>query len=96
MLSLFEVVDKKPGIYYLTEEILLLGAGGSMALFPPVIRKYVNDLGIQLEVLSSKQAASTYNVLAEEGRLVALAILPPIPTSSRTGKVLVELQSSDE
>ena len=46
---------------------------------------------MQVEVSTSQNAASTYNVLLAEGRRVACAILPIIPTCARTGKCLVEL-----
>lgn len=86
MFKIFEVVEKKP-------EMLLVGTGGALHLLPPPLRKYINDLGIQLDVMNSRQAGSTFNVLSEEGRNVALAVLPPIPTSSRTGNALVEVRS---
>lgn len=39
-------------------------------------RAYINSLGIQIDVQSSQNAASTYNVLSEEGRRVAVALIP--------------------
>jgi NADH dehydrogenase [ubiquinone] 1 alpha subcomplex assembly factor 3 len=79
------MVENKP-------DIVLLGCGFAIHRFPPFLSRYLNDLGFQIEILSSKQAASTYNVLSEEGRNIALALLPLIPTSPVTKKVLVELQ----
>eukprot|EP00842_Homolaphlyctis_polyrhiza_P000441 jgi/Hompol1/1398/HPOL_003051-RA len=58
---------------------------------PPLLRKYLASLGIQIEVLASRQAASTFNVLLQEGRNPAAAFLPLIPTSARSGQPLVEV-----
>ncbi|KAJ3180360.1 hypothetical protein HDU85_004065 [Gaertneriomyces sp. JEL0708] len=85
-LKLFEVVKFLP-------EILVIGTGARMEQLPPFLRQYLNSIGMQVEVQSSRQAASTYNVLAQEGRRVAAAVLPIIPTSARTGNVLVDLRS---
>lgn len=58
-----------------TVEVLLFGTGASVLPPPPALRSYLNSLGIQLEVQSSQNAASTFNVLSEEGRKVAIALL---------------------
>ncbi|KAL4076282.1 NADH dehydrogenase 1 alpha subcomplex assembly factor 3 [Scleroderma yunnanense] len=69
---IFEVVVPKP-------EILVFGTGARMEFIPPRIRSYTRELGIQLEVMDTKNASSTYNLLAEEGRRVAAALLPLLP-----------------
>ncbi|KAJ3276872.1 hypothetical protein HDV01_002927 [Terramyces sp. JEL0728] len=89
MLKIFETVEPKP-------ELLLVGSGGTISSVPKEIKEYINKLGIQVDVLNSRHASSTYNVLVEEGRNAALALLPFIPTSARTGKVLVEVQKKKE
>jgi NADH dehydrogenase [ubiquinone] 1 alpha subcomplex assembly factor 3 len=58
------------------------------------LKNYFYKKGIQIEVVDSRNAASTFNILVKEGRRVAAAILPPIPTSAKTGKVLVKLSST--
>jgi NADH dehydrogenase [ubiquinone] 1 alpha subcomplex assembly factor 3 len=70
--EIFEVVVPRP-------EILLLGTGKTIAQPPPSIRQYINQLGIQLDVMDSSNASSTYNLLSEEGRRVAAALLPLVP-----------------
>ncbi|KAI6024478.1 DUF498-domain-containing protein [Pisolithus marmoratus] len=70
--SLFEVVVPKP-------EILVFGTGVRVEYVPPRIRSYVTGLGIQLDVMDTRNASSTYNLLAEEGRRVAAALLPLEP-----------------
>lgn len=67
--EVFDVVVPKP-------EILILGTGKTLSQPPPLIRQYLNKLGIQLEVMDTRNACSTYNLLSEEGRRVAAALLP--------------------
>ncbi|KAJ7639447.1 DUF498-domain-containing protein [Roridomyces roridus] len=71
-LAMFEVVVPKP-------EILILGTGVEMAHPPPSFRSHLAELGIQLDVMSTKNACSTYNLLSEEGRRVAAALAPLVP-----------------
>ncbi|KAL2930476.1 NADH dehydrogenase [ubiquinone] 1 alpha subcomplex assembly factor 3 [Bienertia sinuspersici] len=40
------------------------------------IRSYVRSVGMKLEVVDSRNAASTYNILNEEGRIIAAGLLP--------------------
>ncbi|KIO12474.1 hypothetical protein M404DRAFT_56975, partial [Pisolithus tinctorius Marx 270] len=70
--SMFEVVVPKP-------EILVFGTGARVEFVPPRIRSYITGLGIQLDVMDTRNASSTYNLLAEEGRRVAAALLPLEP-----------------
>jgi NADH dehydrogenase [ubiquinone] 1 alpha subcomplex assembly factor 3 len=72
--EIFEAIVPKP-------EILLLGTGRSVALPPPKLREYLNKIGVQLDIMDSWNACSTYNLLAEEGRRVAAALLPYTPHS---------------
>ncbi|KXN89506.1 NADH dehydrogenase [ubiquinone] 1 alpha subcomplex assembly factor 3 [Leucoagaricus sp. SymC.cos] len=60
-------------------EILVLGTGRTSVQPPPSIRSYLNNLGIQVDVMDTRNACSTYNLLAEEGRRVAAALLPLTP-----------------
>ena len=85
--NMFEAVDPTP-------EILIIGSGAKTYKFPNIFSDKFHKLGIQLEVSNSKSACTTYNMLSKEGRLVSCAILPPIPTSAKTGKALVDILSS--
>jgi len=82
MFQLLEVVDPRP-------EILLMGTGKFLEPVPPTILNYLHNLGIQVDMMGTKNACSTFNVLLEEGRRVAAGLLPIRPTSARTGKVAV-------
>uniref|UniRef100_A0A0E0IWS8 Uncharacterized protein n=2 Tax=Oryza TaxID=4527 RepID=A0A0E0IWS8_ORYNI len=42
----------------------------------PELRKFIRSTGMKLEAVDSRNAASTYNILNEEGRPVAAALLP--------------------
>ncbi|GLB34212.1 putative DUF498-domain-containing protein [Lyophyllum shimeji] len=72
--EIFETVVPKP-------EILLLGTGKTISQAPPFLRKYLNQLGIQVDVMDTRNACATYNLLSEEGRRVAAALLPLKPRS---------------
>jgi len=77
--KLFEAVSPRP-------EILLMGTGKSVVPMAPQLRKYLNQLGLQVDVLDSWNACSTYNLLAEEGRRVAAAVVPLRSINARTGQ----------
>ncbi|KAJ9079590.1 hypothetical protein DSO57_1033851 [Entomophthora muscae] len=68
-LAVFEVVRPKP-------ELVLFGFGKKPLPLPPKVNQYLNSLGIQTDTMNTRNAASTYNVLIEEGRLVSACLLP--------------------
>ncbi|KAG7946000.1 hypothetical protein I3843_14G016000 [Carya illinoinensis] len=68
-LSIFRTVRPIP-------EILILGCGRHIEPVGPELRRFVRSIGMKLEVLDSRNATSTYNILNEEGRIVAAALLP--------------------
>jgi NADH dehydrogenase [ubiquinone] 1 alpha subcomplex assembly factor 3 len=68
---LIEVASPRP-------EIVIFGTGKTVCPPPPSVRTFLNSLGVQVEAHSTRNACSTYNMLAEEGRLVAAALLPNI------------------
>ncbi|KAL5636662.1 hypothetical protein ACGC1H_000577 [Rhizoctonia solani] len=70
--EVFDVVVPKP-------ELLLLGTGKSAMLPPPRFREYLSRSGVQIDIMDTRNACSTYNLLAEEGRRVAAALLPIQP-----------------
>ncbi|KAI0355386.1 DUF498-domain-containing protein [Trametes cingulata] len=70
--EIFDTVVPKP-------EILLLGTGERVEMLPPQLRQYLMRAGVQLDVMNTRNACSTYNLLAEEGRRVAAALLPITP-----------------
>lgn len=57
-------------------DVLLIGTGAEIAHIPADLRRSLEGLGIGVDVMNSPAACRTYNVLAAEGRRVALAALP--------------------
>ncbi|KAL9939258.1 hypothetical protein V8E36_002071 [Tilletia maclaganii] len=66
-----EVVQPRP-------EILIFGTGKTVLPLPANIKKYLNSLGMQVDVQNTRAACSTYNLLVEEGRRVGVALLPNV------------------
>lgn len=67
--EIFDVLLPKP-------EILVFGTGKSLMLPPVSVREYLREIGVQAEYMDTRNACSTYNLLSEEGRRVAAALLP--------------------
>ncbi len=57
-------------------DVLFFGTGADIAHIPADLRRAVEDAGIGLETMASPAACRSFNVLAAEGRRVALAALP--------------------
>jgi len=68
--EVFEITIPKP-------ELLLLGTGRVARQPPPAIRDYLRNIGISIDIMDTRNACSTYNMLAEEGRRVAAALIVP-------------------
>lgn len=56
-------------------EIIVIGLGPNMAFLPKDIRAAFEVKKIAVEAMDTGAAARTYNVLLQEGRLVAAAII---------------------
>lgn len=56
-------------------EFVLLGAGPAMLPAPKAVRTALQDAGIGLEVMDTPSAVRLYNVLAQDGRRVAAALI---------------------
>ncbi len=61
----------------LEPEVVIFGAGPSLRFPRPEITAVFAQRGVGLEVMDSRAACRTYNVLAAEGRRVAAALLIP-------------------
>ncbi len=66
----FDVLGDEP------VELVLLGTGASLRRPPAEVMAALRSRGLTVELMDSKAAARTYGVLANEGRLVAAALLP--------------------
>jgi len=57
-------------------ELLLLGSGANQVFLRPALRQAFKDnLGLAVECMASGAACRTYNVLMNEGRRVAAALI---------------------
>lgn len=56
-------------------DIFLIGCGRDPVLLPAPLREHLRGAGISFDVLPTRAAASTYNVLLAEGRRVAAALI---------------------
>lgn len=59
----------------LEPEVILLGTGARQRFPHPAIARAVQSAGVGFEVMDTPAACRTYNVLVQEGRRVAAAIL---------------------
>ncbi|PWN89602.1 hypothetical protein FA10DRAFT_268127 [Acaromyces ingoldii] len=82
----FEICTPRP-------EIIIFGTGKRVLPPPASVKRYLNTLGIQLEAHDTRNASSTYNLLTEEGRLVAAALIPA--TRKPTKRVISGTAASD-
>ena len=57
-------------------DVVLLGTGASLRRPSTELMAALRERGLTIELMDSKAAARTYTVLANEGRLVAAALLP--------------------
>ncbi|ORZ40871.1 NADH dehydrogenase 1 alpha subcomplex assembly factor 3 [Catenaria anguillulae PL171] len=70
----FELMKNKP-------EIVVFGTGRTLLPLPQRLRQVFTSNGMQVEVASTRNACSTFNVLVAEGRHVAACLLPLAPSS---------------
>lgn len=77
-----DVKDLKPDAFMLLKlivprpDVVLVGTGKEIILVERQTREFLNELGVSLECMDTKNACHTFNVLNQEGRNVAAALLP--------------------
>ena len=59
----------------LKPEIVILGTGATQRFPPPDLARSLAAIGAGVEIMDSRAACRTYNILATEGRKVVAAIL---------------------
>ena len=61
-----------------TLDLLILGLGASTYPISPETRKYINSLGIKVEIQDTRNAAAQFNLLATERGVssIAAALIP--------------------
>ena len=68
--------DQLQPVIDLDPELIILGSGSSIEFPLPSINKFIHQRNIGFEVMDTAAGCRTYNLLAHEGRNVALALLP--------------------
>lgn len=61
-------------------DVIFVGTGDDIAHIPANLRTRIEAAGIGVEAMNSPAACRTYNVLVNEGRRVAAALLPVTKT----------------
>jgi uncharacterized protein len=69
--------DDIEAVAALTPELVLLGTGDVLRFPDPRLLANLTRAGIGAEVMDTRAACRTYNILAEEGRNVAAALIIP-------------------
>jgi uncharacterized protein len=69
------IIEDFECIFPYRPEIILLGTGANHHFPDHALMNHVTKLGIGIEVMDTKATCRTYNILAEEGRHIAAAIL---------------------
>ncbi len=67
-------IEKLEQVLALAPQVILLGTGTQQIFLAPQLQFTVLQRGIGLEVMNSAAACRTYNILAAEGRRVAVAL----------------------
>jgi NADH dehydrogenase [ubiquinone] 1 alpha subcomplex assembly factor 3 len=59
-------------------DLLIIGTGPTTIPIAPAVRRYLNDLGIRLEIQDTRNASAQFNLLATERGVgqVAAALIP--------------------
>ena len=56
--------------------MLIIGSGKTAHALPKEVTDYLHKLDVSVEVMDTLNASHTFNVLNQEGRFVAAALLP--------------------
>jgi NADH dehydrogenase [ubiquinone] 1 alpha subcomplex assembly factor 3 len=66
------------GMLMVDQDLLIIGTGPSIRPLSPATRQLISNLGMRVEVLDTRNAASQYNLLATERGVddVAAALIP--------------------
>jgi len=75
-LAFLDDADSGPVLTGIGPEVLLVGTGERQRMLSPSILYPLMKAGVGVEVMDTKAAARTYNILMAEGRRVVVALLP--------------------
>ncbi|XP_067118422.1 NADH dehydrogenase [ubiquinone] 1 alpha subcomplex assembly factor 3 [Centruroides vittatus] len=75
-----DINENSLSLFYLLEpkiDVLVLGVGDQGNTLKPSILKFLRSKRINVEVLPTQHACTTYNYLTAENRCIAAALIPP-------------------
>ncbi|XP_068248094.1 NADH dehydrogenase [ubiquinone] 1 alpha subcomplex assembly factor 3 [Palaemon carinicauda] len=75
-----DITEDSLSLFYLLEpklDILVIGVGDRGNTLNPRVFKYLRNKGLNIEVLPTDAACTTFNFLNDEKRYVAAALIPP-------------------
>ncbi|XP_064118744.1 NADH dehydrogenase [ubiquinone] 1 alpha subcomplex assembly factor 3-like [Macrobrachium nipponense] len=75
-----DITEDSLSLFYLLEpklDILIIGVGDRGITLQPRVLQYIRNKGLNIEVLPTESACSTFNFLNDEKRCVAAALIPP-------------------
>lgn len=78
--SVNDINENSLSLFYLLEpkiDVLVLGVGDAGNIVKPSVIKYLQNKKINVEMLPTQHACTTYNYLTLENRCVAAALIPP-------------------
>jgi uncharacterized protein len=61
-------------------DVIFIGTGDEVAYLPAALREKLDEAGLGAETMNSPAACRTYNVLVNDGRRVAAALMPVTKT----------------
>lgn len=70
--ALFEELTAAPG----SIEFLVIGTGAAMTPLSPMLKASLREASLQFEAMATGPALRVYNVMQDEGRRVAAALIP--------------------
>lgn len=70
-----EALDSVFGGSPLKPEILIIGSGAHFVMLPVLIRQWGEAVGIAVDIMDTGAAARTFNILRQESRSVAAALI---------------------
>lgn len=78
-----EINEKSLSLFCILEpkiDVLVIGSGDQVITpkFSATIMGFMRKYGINVELLPTEQACTTFNFLNGEGRMVAAALIPPL------------------
>ncbi|KAK3855103.1 hypothetical protein Pcinc_038479 [Petrolisthes cinctipes] len=89
--SSYDINEDSLSLFYLLEpkiDLLIIGIGDKGSTVDTKVIQFMKNKGINIELMPTESACTTFNFLNQEGRYVAGALIPPISLSIREDDVV--------